>query len=47
MKIRNICTILDGERKDVNNNIEGNIPVYGSGKNPLFLQMNIIEKVNL
>ena len=36
MKIRNICTILDGERKDENNNIEGNIPVYGSGKNPLF-----------
>ena len=37
MRIRDICTIHNGERKDRDSNINGNIPVYGSGLRPLFM----------
>jgi len=37
MKIGEICNIQNGERKDRYLNIEGNIPVYGSGLRPLFM----------
>lgn len=37
MKIRDICLIQNGERKDRDSNINGNIPVYGSGLRPLFM----------
>ena len=37
MKIGEICNIQNGERKDRHLNIEGNIPVYGSGLRPLFM----------
>lgn len=37
MKIGDICLIQNGERKDRDSNINGNIPVYGSGLRPLFM----------
>lgn len=37
MRIGDICSIQNGERKDRHLNIEGNIPVYGSGIRPLFM----------
>jgi restriction endonuclease S subunit len=37
MKLGDICMIQNGEMKDRNINIEGNIPVYGSGMRPLFM----------
>lgn len=37
MRIGDICSIQNGERKDRYLNIEGNIPVYGSGTRPLFM----------
>jgi restriction endonuclease S subunit len=37
MRIRDICSIQNGERKDRHLNVEGNIPVYGSGMRPLFM----------
>jgi hypothetical protein len=37
MKIGDICLIQNGERKDRESNIMGNIPVYGSGLRPLFM----------
>ena len=37
MKLGDICMIQNGEMKDRNINIEGNIPVYGSGIRPLFM----------
>lgn len=37
MKISDICLIQNGERKDRDSNIDGNIPVYGSGLRPLFM----------
>jgi restriction endonuclease S subunit len=37
MRIRDICTIQNGERKDRHLNVEGDIPVYGSGTRPLFM----------
>jgi restriction endonuclease S subunit len=37
MKIGEICIIQNGERKDRHLNIEGDIPVYGSGMRPLFM----------
>lgn len=36
MRIGDICSIQNGTKKNRNNNIEGNIPVYGSSQNPLF-----------
>ena len=36
MRISDVCSIQNGVRKDRNNNIDGNIPVYSSRKNPLF-----------
>ena len=36
MRIGDICSIQNGERKDRHLNVEGNIPVYGSGTRPLF-----------
>jgi restriction endonuclease S subunit len=37
MRIGDICSIQNGERKDRYLNVEGNIPVYGSGLRPLFM----------
>lgn len=37
MKIGDICSIQNGERKDRYLNVEGNIPVYGSGSRHLFM----------
>jgi restriction endonuclease S subunit len=37
MRIRDICSIQNGERKDRHLNVEGNIPVYGSGMRHLFM----------
>ena len=37
MKIGDICLVQNGERKDRDSNIMGNIPVYGSGLRPLFM----------
>ena len=37
MKIGDICLIQNGEMKDRYLNVEGNIPVYGSGMRPLFM----------
>jgi restriction endonuclease S subunit len=37
MRIRDICSIQNGERKDRHLNVEGNIPVYGSGIRNLFM----------
>lgn len=37
MKISDICSIQNGEIKDRHNNVEGDIPVYGSGSRPLFM----------
>jgi hypothetical protein len=37
MKIGEICSIQNGQNKDRALNIEGNIPVYGSGSRPLFM----------
>jgi len=37
MRIRDICSIQNGERKDRESNVEGNIPVYGSGLRHLFM----------
>jgi len=37
MRIGDICNIQNGERKDRNLNIEGDIPVYGSGMRYLFM----------
>lgn len=37
MRIGDLCSIQHGERKDRYLNIEGNIPVYGSGVRPLFM----------
>jgi len=37
MRIGDICSIQNGERKDRYLNIEGNIPVYGSGLRSLFM----------
>jgi restriction endonuclease S subunit len=37
MKIGDICLIQNGERKDRESNVEGNIPVYGSGLRYLFM----------
>ncbi len=37
MKIGDICIIQNGERKDRYLNVEGNIPVYGSGMRHLFM----------
>jgi type I restriction enzyme S subunit len=36
MRIGDICSIRNGTKKNRNNNIEGNIPVYGSNQNPLY-----------
>ena len=36
MRIGDICSIQNGERKDRHLNVEGNIPVYGSGTRSLF-----------
>ena len=37
MRIGDICSIQNGERKDRHLNVEGNIPVYGSGMRHLFM----------
>ena len=37
MRIGDICLIQNGERKDRESNVEGNIPVYGSGLRYLFM----------
>ena len=37
MRIGDICLIQNGERKDRHLNVEGNIPVYGSGIRHLFM----------
>ena len=37
MRIGDICIIQNGERKDRHLNVEGNIPVYGSGMRYLFM----------
>jgi len=37
MRIGDICSIQNGERKDRYLNVEGNILVYGSGLRPLFM----------
>jgi restriction endonuclease S subunit len=37
MKIGDICIIQNGERKDRYLNVEGDIPVYGSGMRHLFM----------
>jgi restriction endonuclease S subunit len=37
MRIGDICSIQNGERKDRHLNIEGNIPVYGSGMRHLYM----------
>ena len=37
MRIGDICSIQNGERKDRESNVEGNIPVYGSGLRHLFM----------
>ena len=37
MRIGDICSIQNGERKDRYLNVEGNIPVYGSGLRLLFM----------
>jgi restriction endonuclease S subunit len=37
MKLGDICLIQNGEMKDRYLNVEGNIPVYGSGMRPLFM----------
>ena len=36
MRIGDICSIQNGERKDRHLNVEGDISVYGSGTRPLF-----------
>lgn len=37
MRIGDICNIQNGERKDRYMNVEGDIPVYGSGMRHLFM----------
>jgi restriction endonuclease S subunit len=37
MRLGDICLIQNGEMKDRYLNVEGNIPVYGSGMRPLFM----------
>lgn len=37
MRLGDICIIQNGERKDRYLNVEGNIPVYGSGMRHLFM----------
>ena len=37
MKIGEICSIQNGDRKDRHSNIDGIISVYGSGSRPLFM----------
>ena len=37
MRLGDICLIQNGERKDRYLNVEGIIPVYGSGMRPLFM----------
>ena len=37
MRIGDICSIQNGERKDRHLNVEGDIPVYGSGIRNLFM----------